>query len=214
MNHEPFEPDFTCLNKGIKQLDQLRQDAALYGYTVKENNYPYPEFRFTMIDAQGETFQRSHRSIQKKKRLDFLMLQATASENGCTLMETDYKGPKAQHTLNTSYGEITMSGEAIRKKFPINMKTYVRQKHNQRLQRLATGAFTAPTASMQSLRGLLSTMRFYSIEPSPKSLKLLERVNTWCSSIVFTNAPADASLITVTKVDTEHYSSATNVNGL
>lgn len=188
MNTAPFEPDFTCLNKGIKQLDQLRQDAALYGYTVKETNYPYPEFRFTMTDESGEEIQRSHRAIQKKKRLDFLMLQAIAADHGCTLMESDFKGAKAQHAVSTPHGEITMSGETIKHKFPSSIKGYVSQKHNKRLQRLATGALTAPTASMQSLQGLLSTMRYHGIEPSPKSLELLQSVNTWCSSIVSTTS--------------------------
>lgn len=184
MNQEPFEPDFTCLNKGIKQLERLRHDAAIYGLTVKDTNYPYPEFRFTMTDGMGETVQRSHRAIQKKKRLDFLMLQATASENGCTLMETDYKGPKAQHTLRTPHGDISMSGETMKTKFPVNIKTYVSQKHNKRLQRLASGALTSPTASMQSLQGLLGTMGAHGIVPSPKSVELLEKVQTWCTSTV------------------------------
>lgn len=184
MNAAAFEPDFTCLNKGIKQLEQLRQDAALYGFTVKDTNYPYPEFRFTMTDAEGNTVQRSHRAIQKKKRLDFLMLQTIASENGCELMETDYKGPKAQHQLSTPHGDITMSGETMKLRFPSNIKTYVGQKHNKRLQRLATGALAQPSVSMQSLQGLLSTMRYHGIEPSPKSTELLGKIEAWCTHVV------------------------------
>lgn len=190
MNPEPFEPDFSCLNKGIKQLEQLRQDAALYGFTVKDTNYPYPEFRFTLTDTDGVTIERSHRALQKKKRLDFLMLQTIASENGCTLMETDYKGPKAQHALSTPHGDITMSGETIKTRFPSSIKTYIGKKHNARLQRLATGALTAPSASMQSLQGLLSTMRYHGIEPSPKSLELLNRVQTWCAALVCAQPPS------------------------
>lgn len=192
LNPEPFEPDFTCLNKGIKQLDQLRQDASLYGFTVKDTNYPYPEFRFTMTDEDGETIQRSHRAIQKKKRLDFLMLQAIAADNGCTLTDTDYKGPKTQYTLSTPHGEISMSGDTIRNKFPSSIKGYVSQKHNKRLQRLAAGALTAPTASMQSLQGLLSTMRYHGIEPSPRSMELLQSVNAWGSHAVVHAIPASS----------------------
>lgn len=184
LNAQAFEPDFTCLNKGIKQLDQLRQDAALYGFTVKDTNYPYPEFRFTLTDAEGVTIERSHRALQKKKRLDFLMLQTIASENGCVLMDTEFKGAKAQHTVSTPHGDITMSGETIKTRFPSNIKTYIGKKHNARLQRLATGALTAPSASMQSLQGLLSTMRYHGIEPSPKSVELLDRVQTWHNTVV------------------------------
>ena len=189
MNAAAFEPDFTCLNKGIKQLEQLRQDAALYGLTVKDTNYPYPEFRFTMTDAEGNTVQRSHRAIQKKKRLDFLMLQTIASENGCELMETDYKGPKAQHHLSTPHGEITMSGETMKLRFPSSIKGYVAQKHNKRLQRLATGALAQPSVSMQSLQGLLSTMRYHGIAPSPKSVELMGKIEAWCTHIVPNPAP-------------------------
>lgn len=202
LNTEPFEPDFTCLNKGIKQLDQLRQDAALYGFTVKDTNYPYPEFRFTMTDEAGETIQRSHRAIQKKKRLDFLMLQAVAADNGCTLMDTDYKGAKAQYTLSTPHGEITMSGDTIRTKFPSSIKGYVSQKHNKRLQRLATGALAAPTASMQSLQGLLSTMRYHGIEPSPRSVELLQGVNAWGNHAVV-HATSESSPNTAPPLSTD-----------
>lgn len=214
VNPEPFEPDFTCLNKGVKQLDQLKRDAALYGYTVSNTTYPYPEFRFTMTSSAGDIVQRSHSAIQKKKRLDFLMLRTIASENGCTLMDTDYKGAKAQHVLSTPHGEITMSGETMTTRFPASIKTYVGQKHNKRLQRLATGALTAPTASMQSLQGLLSTMRYHGIEPSPKSLELLGSVQTWCASVVSTIAPAAPTLDAPLDVNAKTYHCVPESHGL
>lgn len=176
LNASPFEPDFTCLNKGIKQLEQLRQDAALYGLTVKEPNYPYPEYRFTMLDEHGVLMQRSHRSLQKRKRLDFLMLQSIAQEHGCLLLESDFKGGKTQHRLKTPHGEITISGDTIKNNFPSNIKTYIGKKHNARLQRLMQGGMSSAT---QSIQGLLDTMAFHGITPSPKSQELLNQLQTW-----------------------------------
>ena len=213
VNPELFEPDFTCLNKGIKQLSQLKRDAALYGYTVSNTTYPYPEFRFTITNAAGDIMQRSHSAIQKKKRLDFLMLRTIASENGCMLLDNDYKGSKASYALSTPHGEITMSSETMLARFPASIKTYVGQKHNKRLQRLATGALTTPTACMQSLQGLLSTMRYHGIEPSPKSLDLLESVQTWCASLVSTAGLVAPTSVALKKIDTPAYNSTEEING-
>lgn len=173
INAAPFEPDFTCLNKGIKQLEQLRRDAALYGLKVKDTNYPYPEFRFTLIDEHGACIYKSHRSLQKKKRLDFLMIDAIAQERGCVLLEEEYLGARALHKVQTPFGDTNMTGETIKNNFPGNLKTYIGKKTNVRLQRLSL------SGSTQSLESLLDTMRKHGIEPSPKSLECLESIRLW-----------------------------------